>query len=1064
MNKYLLIASICCFLATNVIAQSDSGCTDPQASNFNPQALFDNGSCCYENWVTVSSTAVLDQTVFCEVYSQEIGMSVFPDVDGNLGFCLPDGCYTLYIYFTSVLEADIELVSDGNIVGEGSTGDWGTGGIQLAFQLGNVTVGCTDPGACNFDPSATCNDGSCDYSCYGCTDAQAPNFNPLASIDDGSCCQTTNYLAITISNLEQGEVIYLTEGGGYFYDILENEEFHCYSDGCYQFELFLGDSTDVYQYEVVNYDGDVLATGELVFPSFTGYFSLNSLMGCNDPGACNFNPGATCSDGSCVYDCYGCTNPDAINFDAAAILDDGSCCTNTYTFTADGPFQWSVWSANGTFEAFGGYPNNNSFCLDDGCYEIQFYLIDMNGDSINVPVNWTLTDSDGITVESGIIVDYTPNASISNNAVSGCSNPWACNYNPEANCADDATCIYECYGCTDPEAGNYDPEAQFDDGSCCTGGWYTVECSTPGYWNVYSNSGLFGTYGYYPENSGFCQGAEGCITVAFYPEDPGAVDYSIQVYDENGILIGEFFNMPDYGYAYGQILEGAISGCMDPYSCNFNPEANCPDNSLCNYDCFGCTDSNAPNYNPDATIDNGTCCYNSWYTITFDQPAYWSVYSVIDGNFQAGSYPEQSGFCVSAECFQLYAWGNDGTDVAYSIYNGNNELVSEGTINIYNYEISVALGEYQAGCADVYACNYDPNANCADYLTCDYSCQGCTDPQAPNYNPLATIDNGTCCTGNWYTVSSTGSGYWYAFNQQYQYAYGFTGESTGFCMNSSCFAFNFYGFESEEISFTISDEQGNVIFEGVGVPGQYNLFSVSGDVNETAGCTEMSSCNYNPDATCDDGSCNYYCGGCTDPEAFNYNANVLYDDGSCLYQLQAPDMGMTMIPDFENNQYFVSVMMMSEGNGAPYVLSSDYNTDMLMLNEEGQYIAGPYPCDAQIDFVLQSLPANMATYMEASLEGECAVSNGIEVLEMQPTFSVYPNPSNGLFTIAGIKTNDANAQIEIFDLQGRSLYRSQSNVANGVINLERLSLADGVYQVVATTTEAVSSARVIIRN
>jgi hypothetical protein len=137
---------------------------------------------------------------------------------------------------------------------------------------------------------------------------------------------------------------------------------------------------------------------------------------------------------------------------------------------------------------------------------------------------------------------------------------------------------------------------------------------------------------------------------------------------------------------------------------------------------------------------------------------------------------------------------------------------------------------------------------------------------------------------------------------------------------------------------------------------------------------------------------------------------------------------------------------------------------MLMLNEEGQYFAGPYPCDAQIDFVLQSLPAGMATYLEASLEGECAVSNGIEVLEMQPTFSVYPNPSNGLFTLAGIKTNDTNGQIEIFDLQGRSVYRVQSIIANGVINLERISLADGVYQVVATTTENVSSARVIIRN
>jgi hypothetical protein len=42
--------------------------------------------------------------------------------------------------------------------------------------------------ACNYNPSATIEDGSCDYtSCAGCTYALAPEYNPLATIDDGSC-------------------------------------------------------------------------------------------------------------------------------------------------------------------------------------------------------------------------------------------------------------------------------------------------------------------------------------------------------------------------------------------------------------------------------------------------------------------------------------------------------------------------------------------------------------------------------------------------------------------------------------------------------------------------------------------------------------------------------------------------------------------------------------------------------------------------------------------------------------------------------------------------------------
>lgn len=1065
MIKYLFITALGCFMSLGVFGQSDLGCTDPQAGNYNPLAQFDDGSCCYENWITLNSSFFPDYAASCYVYSTNLSYSVYPDANGMLSFCLPEGCYYLYVYVSSALPGEIEVVNNGNVLSTIAITEWSQGYGEVAFELGTTLGGCMDPNACNYNANATCDDGTCSYDCYGCTDPQAPNFNPLATVDDGSCCENGNYLAVQINGLPQWYGIYLNDGNGFLNQYLENGQFNCYADGCYQISITLYDSTEVFDYQLLNFDGDIVSSGTFSLQNQAFSFALNSTSGCNDPGACNFDPSATCNDGSCTYDCYGCTDPDAINYDADAILDDGSCCTNSYSFNADGSFYWSVTSAqNGAFLHTGMYPESNSFCLNDGCFNIQFYLVPDPLDSINTPVNWTLTDGQGNIAVSGVITDFSNPAYFTNNAISGCDNPWACNYNPDANCADNSLCVYDCYGCTDPEAGNYDPEAQFDDGSCCTGAWYTVQTSTPGYWNVWANSGLFGSYGFAPDQTGFCKSGDGCLTVSFYPADQTVQNYSIQVFDENNNLIGEFSGVPEYGYAYGQILDGSISGCMDPGACNYDPLANCPDYGLCTYDCFGCTDPNAPNYNPEATIDNGTCCTNAWYTIQFNQPAWWSVYSNVDGNYSAGSYPEQNGFCVGEACFQVSAWSYDGTELTYSIFNENNELVSEGTISVYDYGVSVALGQYEAGCGDLYACNYNPNANCWDYTACDYSCFGCTDPQAPNYSPNATIDNGTCCTNGWFNVNSNGVGYWYAYNQQFEYAYGITNETTGFCMSSSCFAFTFYNFGSEEVSFTISDAEGNIILEGVAEPGQYNLFSVSSDANEVAGCTDANACNYNADATCDDGSCNTYCGGCTDPEAFNYNANALYDDGSCLYQLMAPDMGMTMIPDYDNNQYFISVSMMSQGNGAPYVLSSDYNNDMLMLNDEGQYIAGPYPCDAEIEFVLQSLPAGMATYLEASLEGECAVANDLNELEILPVLSVYPNPSNGLFTIAGIKTNDAKVEIEIFDLQGRSLYRKQSNVSNGVINLERLSLADGVYQVIATTSEAISTARIVVRN
>ena len=87
------------------------------------------------------------------------------------------------------------------------------------FEDGSCTYpGCTFMAACNYDPQAGCNDGSCEYpedlyginyvdcdgeclndadndgicdedevDVFGCTDINACNFDPLADVNDGSC-------------------------------------------------------------------------------------------------------------------------------------------------------------------------------------------------------------------------------------------------------------------------------------------------------------------------------------------------------------------------------------------------------------------------------------------------------------------------------------------------------------------------------------------------------------------------------------------------------------------------------------------------------------------------------------------------------------------------------------------------------------------------------------------------------------------------------------------------------------------------------------------------------------
>ena len=133
--------------------------------------------------------------------------------------------------------------------------------------------GCTDSNACNYDSSAQCDDGSCEYtSCSGCTDSTACNYDSNASIDDGTC-------------------------------ILP--------DGC----------TDS---NACNYDPTAQCDdGSCILPD-----------GCTNPTACNFDPTAQCDDGSCLIR-DGCTDESACNYDSTAQCDDGSCLKHKFFITGN---------------------------------------------------------------------------------------------------------------------------------------------------------------------------------------------------------------------------------------------------------------------------------------------------------------------------------------------------------------------------------------------------------------------------------------------------------------------------------------------------------------------------------------------------------------------------------------------------------------------------------------------------------------------------------------------------------------------------------------------------------
>ena len=128
-----------------------TGCTDPTACNYSPDATDDDGSCTQHD-----ACGICDGPG--EIYT--CGCSDIPatdcDCNGN--------------------QLDALDVCGGNC-----TADIDGDGVCDNEEI----LGCTDSTACNYDAAATDDDGSCTFP--GCMDPAALNYNPDAGCDDGSC-------------------------------------------------------------------------------------------------------------------------------------------------------------------------------------------------------------------------------------------------------------------------------------------------------------------------------------------------------------------------------------------------------------------------------------------------------------------------------------------------------------------------------------------------------------------------------------------------------------------------------------------------------------------------------------------------------------------------------------------------------------------------------------------------------------------------------------------------------------------------------------------------------------
>lgn len=311
------------------------GCTDPRATNYNPSATVDNGSCTFPPVRGCTDPSALNYESSAEV---DDGSCRYPPVDERYSFRLDvrpniDNAGRVRIGALQGDVDDIDSVLTSTLNNGGAIYQWSSTSSRLL-----ATVNATANPGYRFVGWGT--DATNSSTSIQVTISRNSRVSLVAIFEEVIDTPLTYTVSIGDRPDELGTVEFIqgpTDSPSF--ETTDDPNTIIVTAGTRVTALATPASRDVSLLHWRIYDGRssrgrILTSNPAANVIVNDNVSLvaiwsepeDDILGCTNPQADNYNPSATRDDGSCIFPpIRGCTDPEAINFNRQAEEDDGSC-------------------------------------------------------------------------------------------------------------------------------------------------------------------------------------------------------------------------------------------------------------------------------------------------------------------------------------------------------------------------------------------------------------------------------------------------------------------------------------------------------------------------------------------------------------------------------------------------------------------------------------------------------------------------------------------------------------------------------------------------------------------